>query len=69
MNDDAPIVEYGEPIDPKSIIEPTDPDTLELRETAQPGDRVLFAGKLGNVRLLDNIMLEADIAAPVIMGI
>jgi pantoate--beta-alanine ligase len=46
-----------------------DPDTLELRETAQPGDRVLFAGKLGNVRLLDNIMLEADISAPVIMGI
>ena len=36
MNDDAPIVEYGEPIDPKSIIEPTDPDTLEL-EPGHPG--------------------------------
>ena len=36
MNDDAPIVEYGEPIDPKSIIEPTDPDTLEL-EQGHPG--------------------------------
>src|SRR5688572_1319802 len=36
MNDDAPIVEYGEPIDPKSIIEPTDPDTLEL-EHGHPG--------------------------------
>ena len=36
MNDDAPIVEYGEPIDPKSIIEPTDPDTLEL-ESGHPG--------------------------------
>src|SRR5687768_3726469 len=36
MNEDAPIVEYGEPIDPKSIIEPTDPDTLEL-EHGHPG--------------------------------
>lgn len=36
MNEDARIVEYGEPIDPKSIIEPTDPDTLEL-EPGHPG--------------------------------
>ena len=36
MNDDARIVEYGEPIDPKSIIEPTNPDTLEL-EPGHPG--------------------------------
>lgn len=36
MNDDTPIVEYGEPIDPKSIIEPTDPDVLEL-EPGHPG--------------------------------
>jgi phenylalanine-4-hydroxylase len=36
MNDEAPIVEYGEPIDPRSIIEPTDPDTLEL-EPGHPG--------------------------------
>ena len=36
MNDDAPIIEYGEPIDPKTIIEPIDPDTLEL-EAGHPG--------------------------------
>lgn len=36
MNDDARIVEYGEPIDPRSIIEPTDPDTLDL-EPGHPG--------------------------------
>jgi phenylalanine-4-hydroxylase len=36
MNEDARIVEYGEPIDPKSIIEPADPDTLEL-EPGHPG--------------------------------
>jgi pantoate--beta-alanine ligase len=40
-----------------------DPETLAPRETAQPGDRVLFAGTLGGVRLLDNIMLEEDLQA------
>ena len=38
-----------------------DPETLAPRDTAQPGDRVLFAGTLGNLRLLDNIMLEEDV--------
>jgi pantoate--beta-alanine ligase len=38
-----------------------DPETLAPRETAQHGDRVLFAGRLGDVRLLDNIMLEEDV--------
>jgi phenylalanine-4-hydroxylase len=36
MNDGATIREYGEPVDPKTIIEPTDPDTLEL-EPGHPG--------------------------------
>src|SRR5688572_32365162 len=36
MNRRATIFEYGEPIDPKTIIEPTDPDTLEL-EPGHPG--------------------------------
>jgi phenylalanine-4-hydroxylase len=36
MNDGTPIVEYGEPIDPRSIVEPTDPDVLEL-EPGHPG--------------------------------
>ena len=36
MNDDAPIVEYGERVDPKTIIEPVDPDVLEL-EPGHPG--------------------------------
>ena len=36
MNDDTPIVEYGEPVDPGTIIEPTDPDILEL-EPGHPG--------------------------------
>lgn len=36
MNDGATIREYGEPIDPKSILEPHDPDTLEL-EAGHPG--------------------------------
>ena len=36
MNDGATIREYGEPIDPKSIIDPHDPDTLEL-EPGHPG--------------------------------
>jgi phenylalanine-4-hydroxylase len=36
MNDGATIFEYGEPLDPKSIIEPADPDTLEL-EPGHPG--------------------------------
>jgi pantoate--beta-alanine ligase len=38
-----------------------DPDSLAARHTAQHGDRVLFAGRLGDVRLLDNIMLEEDV--------
>ena len=38
-----------------------DPETLIPRESAQHGDRVLFAGRLGDVRLLDNIMLEEDV--------
>jgi len=38
-----------------------DPETLAPRTTAQHGDRVLFAGQLGDVRLLDNIMLEEDL--------
>ena len=36
MNDGGPIVEYGEPVDPKTIIDPTDPDVLEL-EPGHPG--------------------------------
>jgi phenylalanine-4-hydroxylase len=36
MEKDAAIFEYGEPIDPKSIIDPHDPDTLEL-EPGHPG--------------------------------
>ena len=36
MNDGATIREYGEPIDPKTIIDPHDPDTLEL-EPGHPG--------------------------------
>ena len=36
MNNDATIREYGEPIDPQSIIDPHDPDTLEL-EAGHPG--------------------------------
>ena len=36
MDDPATITEYGEPIDPKTIIEPTDPATLEL-EPGHPG--------------------------------
>jgi pantoate--beta-alanine ligase len=38
-----------------------DPESLAPRETAQHGDRVLFAGHLGDLRLLDNIMLEEDV--------
>src|SRR5678810_472034 len=36
MNDGATIREYGEPIDPKTILDPHDPDTLEL-EPGHPG--------------------------------
>jgi phenylalanine-4-hydroxylase len=36
MKDPAPIVEYGVPIDPKVMIEPPDPDALEL-EAGHPG--------------------------------
>ena len=36
MNDDAPIVEYGEPVYPRTIIDPEDPDVLEL-EPGHPG--------------------------------
>lgn len=36
MKDPATIVEYGVPIDPKVMIEPPDPDTLEL-EPGHPG--------------------------------
>lgn len=36
MKERASITEYGAPIDPKSIIEPTDPDALEL-EPGHPG--------------------------------
>jgi pantoate--beta-alanine ligase len=39
-----------------------DPETLQPRETAQHGDRLLFAGRLGEVRLIDNIMLEEDVS-------
>jgi phenylalanine-4-hydroxylase len=36
MNDGATIREYGEPIDPKEILDPPDPDTLQL-EAGHPG--------------------------------
>ena len=36
MDDGATIREYGEPIDPKTIIDPHDPETLEL-EPGHPG--------------------------------
>src|SRR4030095_6988865 len=36
MKDSKPIVEYGVPIDPRTMIEPPDPDTLEL-EPGHPG--------------------------------
>jgi len=36
MNDGATIREYGEPIDPKEILDPHDPDTLQL-EPGHPG--------------------------------
>jgi len=36
MKDPATIIEYGVPIDPKVMIEPPDPDTLEL-EPGHPG--------------------------------
>jgi len=36
MDERATIREYGEPIDPQSIIDPHDPDTLEL-EAGHPG--------------------------------
>jgi phenylalanine-4-hydroxylase len=36
MKDPAPIIEYGVPIDPKVMVEPPDPDTLEL-EAGHPG--------------------------------
>ena len=36
MKDPATIIEYGVPIDPKVMVEPPDPDTLEL-ETGHPG--------------------------------
>jgi phenylalanine-4-hydroxylase len=36
MKDPATIVEYGVPIDPKVMVEPPDPDTLEL-EAGHPG--------------------------------
>ena len=36
MKERPPIVEYGVPIDPKVMIEPPDPDTLEL-EAGHPG--------------------------------
>ena len=36
MNDGRPIVEYGVPVDPRTIIEPADPDVLEL-EPGHPG--------------------------------
>jgi pantoate--beta-alanine ligase len=35
-----------------------DPQTLEPRETAQPGDRALIAVRLGETRLIDNIELH-----------
>jgi len=34
-----------------------DPQTLEPRETSQPGDRVIASAKLGETRLIDNIRL------------
>ncbi len=36
MKERPPIVEYGVPIDPKTMIEPPDPETLEL-EAGHPG--------------------------------
>src|SRR6185436_6403753 len=36
MNEGDAIREYGEPIDPQSIIDPHDPETLEL-EAGHPG--------------------------------
>ena len=36
MKQSKPIVEYGVPIDPRTMIEPPDPDALEL-ESAHPG--------------------------------
>ena len=36
MKDPATIIEYGVPIDPKVMVEPPDPDTLEL-EPGHPG--------------------------------
>jgi phenylalanine-4-hydroxylase len=36
MKDPSPIIEYGVPIDPKVMIEPPDPDTLQL-EPGHPG--------------------------------
>lgn len=36
MKDPATIIEYGVPIDPKVMVEPPDPDTLELEE-GHPG--------------------------------
>ncbi len=36
MKDPATIIEYGVPIDPKVMVEPPDPDTLEL-EAGHPG--------------------------------
>lgn len=50
--------QHGFSVDYMQVV---DPETLAPRETAQHGDRVLFAGRLGDVRLLDNIMLEEDV--------
>jgi phenylalanine-4-hydroxylase len=36
MKEFTPIIEYGVPIDPRTIVEPVDPDTLEL-EPGHPG--------------------------------
>lgn len=37
-----------------------DPQTLEPREEAQLGDRVLIAARIGGVRLIDNIALTGE---------
>ncbi|MDQ3023976.1 MAG: pantoate--beta-alanine ligase [bacterium] len=46
-----------------------DPETLAPRDMAQDGDRLLFAGKLGDVRLIDNILLEENAAGQPVAGL